>query len=73
MPAAEPKDSMGTTAVRYPRDLAEMLSALVWYEGIKVSELLDQLTRPAVESRFAELPKAVRDRVITRLESHASK
>lgn len=73
MTATEMKDHVKTTAVRYPLDLAEMLSAIAWYEGVRSAEILDRMTRDSIETAFVELPQVVRDRALARIESQAKK
>jgi len=60
---ARPKTNQPTSPVRIPADLAEMLGWLAKLsEDETVAEIIDQLVRPAVEARFAQIKPNV-DRI----------
>lgn len=51
-----------TTLRRVPKDMAEKIAAIAWYERKTFAQVIRDLAGEAVLSRFSALPKVARSR-----------
>lgn len=54
---------------KLPGDLVEMLSTIAWFQDKSIADVADGLVRDAIAGQFQQLPKAVRDKALAKIEA----